>query len=45
MTILNIINFVSKQCIPENIRNEALGYLTPYFKNVVKEFEEKYGYK
>lgn len=29
--------------VPEDIYNEAYNRLTPHFKNVVKEFEEKYG--
>lgn len=31
--------------IPKDIYNKALEYLTPHFKNVVSEFDEKYGNK
>ena len=31
--------------IPKDLYDKGLEYLTPHFKNVVKEFEEKYGDK
>ena len=31
--------------IPQEIYDKALEYLTPHFRNVVKEFEEKFGSK
>ena len=31
--------------IPKDLYDKGLEYLTPHFKNVVKEFEEKYGNK
>lgn len=31
--------------IPKDLYDKGLEYLTPHFKNVVKEFEEKYGSK
>ena len=31
--------------IPKEIYDKGLEYLTPHFKNVVREFEEKYGNK
>jgi hypothetical protein len=31
--------------VPKNLYNKGFEYLTPHFKNVVKEFEEEYGNK
>ena len=31
--------------VPEDIYNEAYSRLSPHFKNVIKEFEDKYGRK
>ena len=31
--------------IPKDLYDKGMEYLTPHFKNVVKEFEEKYGNK